>query len=196
MRLSTATIIPLLVAGVAFTGAVPAMADPQPGPTPPTTGIGTMPQPGPIPSAPGTGSSAMPQPGPTPPTTGTGTMPLPGPNPLTTGTGSMPQPGPPTPPTTGIMPQPGTASGSDNGGRVGHGQDNGFGFGFGGVRPGHGFGDRNHIHHFRLHQHHRSCFFVHRHVVIRIIRFDGHRVVIVKTIVPGHLVCLTPFRDF
>ncbi|KPI17172.1 hypothetical protein OK006_10554 [Actinobacteria bacterium OK006] len=128
MRLSTATIIPLLAAGVAFTGAVPAMADPQPSPTPPTTST---------------------------------------------------------------MPQPGTASGSDNGGRVGHGQDNGFGFG--NVRPGPGFGDRNHIHHFRLH---RFCFFVHRHVVIRIIRFDDRRVVIVKTIVPGHLVCLSPFRDF
>ncbi|MER5699179.1 hypothetical protein ACWDBO_47265 [Streptomyces mirabilis] len=144
MRLSTATIIPLLAAGVAFTGAVPAVADPQPSPTPPTT-------------------STMPQPGPTPPTTGTSTM-----------------------------PQPGTASGSDNGGRVGHGQDNGFGFG--NVRPGPGFGDRNHIHHFRLH--HRFCFFVHRHVVIRNIRFDDRRVVIVKTIVPGHLVCLSPFRDF
>jgi len=130
VRLSTATIIPLVAAGVAFTGAAPAMADPQPSPAPPTTST---------------------------------------------------------------MPQPGTASGSDNGGRVGHGEDNAVGFGD--VRPGHGSGDRNHSHIFRLHQHHRFCFFVHRHVVIRIFRFDD-RVVIVKTIVPGHLVCLSPFRDF
>ncbi|GLX49550.1 hypothetical protein Shyhy01_25000 [Streptomyces hygroscopicus subsp. hygroscopicus] len=123
MRLSTATIVPLLAVGVAFTGAAPAMADPQPGPPPPV---------------------------------------------------SSP------------VPQPGTDSGSDNG------------FGFGNVRPGHGFGDRNHTHVFRLHRQHRfeeECFFVHRHVVVRIFRHDD-RVVIIKTVVPGHLVCITPFRDF
>jgi hypothetical protein len=82
------------------------------------------------------------------------------------------------------MPQPGTTSGSDNG------------IGFGNIRPGHGFGDRNHIHIFRLHRHHdRFCFFVHRHTVIRIFRFDD-RVVIVKKIIPGHVVCISPFRDF
>ncbi|WP_406436897.1 hypothetical protein OHB00_22400 [Streptomyces sp. NBC_00631] len=130
MRLSTTAIAPLLVAGVAFSGAAPAMADPQPGPAPPTTGT---------------------------------------------------------------MPQPGTASGSDDGARVGHGPGNGFGSGD--VRPGHGFGDRNHDH-FPLDRHHRFCFFVHRHVAVRIIRFVDGRVLIVKTIIPGHLVCLSPFRGF
>lgn len=128
MRLSTATIIPLLAAGVAFTGTAPATADPQPGPTPPTAST---------------------------------------------------------------MPQPGTGPGFDNGGRVGLGQGNGFGFGD--VRPGHGFGDRSHIPRFR---HPQLCFFIHRHTVVRIVRFDDGRVVIIKTIVPGHLVCLSPFRDF
>ncbi|MEV7690320.1 hypothetical protein [Streptomyces bungoensis] len=91
------------------------------------------------------------------------------------------------------MPQPGATSGSDNGGRTGHGEENGFGFGD--VRPGHGFGDRNHAHFFGLHRHHRFCFFVHSHVAVRVFRFHD-RVVIVKTIVPGHLVCLSAFRDF
>ncbi|MGW4568116.1 hypothetical protein ACWEN3_39030 [Streptomyces sp. NPDC004561] len=118
---------------------------------------------------------------------------MPQPNPTPPMTGTMPQPNP-TPPTTGTTPPPGPPSGPGNGGQGDHGQGNGFGFGE--VRPGHGFGDQNHIHHFRLNRHHLFCFFVHRHVVIRIIRLNDHRVVIVKTIVPGHLVCLNPFREF